>query len=236
MAGLLGIMYVFLGLFTPMLKKPLRSVSETGPSGIDEPRNPRQDGSAEIAYLTGPVVGTAIEAGRLINRASDRVKKRDADITVGAAIAKMAYAIICFATLFSFTGTVLGGIWADQSWGRFWGWDPKENGALIIVLWNAAILHARWGGMVRQRGLMNMAIFGNVVTSFSWFGVNMLEIGLHSYGFMDAAFIWLIGFVISQICIILLGLLPLRFWKSFSSTVPPSVPPQGPPRTALQPA
>ena len=42
----------------------------------------------------------------------------------------MIYGIVCFATLFSFVGTVLGGIWADQSWGRFWGWDPKENGAL----------------------------------------------------------------------------------------------------------
>jgi hypothetical protein len=83
---------------------------------------------------------------------------------------------------------------------------------------------------------MNMAIFGNVVTSFSWFGVNMLEIGLHSYGFMDAAFVWLIGFVISQICIILLGLLPLRFWKSFRHTLPPRVPPQAPSRSALQPA
>ena len=60
----------------------------------------------------------------------------------------MIYGIVCFATLFSFVGTVLGGIWADQSWGRFWGWDPKENGALLIVLWNALILHARWGGMV----------------------------------------------------------------------------------------
>ena len=45
------------------------------------------------------------------------------------------------------------GLWADDSWGRFWGWDPKENGALIIVLWNALVLHARWGGMVKDRGL-----------------------------------------------------------------------------------
>ena len=106
----------------------------------------------------------------------------------------MVYGIVCFATLFSFVGTVLGGIWADQSWGRFWGWDPKENGALLIVLWNAIILHARWGGLVRERGLMNLAIFGNIVTAFSWFGVNMLGIGLHSYGFMDAAFKWLMLF------------------------------------------
>ncbi|MCX6952310.1 MAG: cytochrome c biogenesis protein CcsA, partial [Verrucomicrobia bacterium] len=46
------------------------------------------------------------------------------------ALNRMVYGIVCFATLFSFVGTVLGGIWADQSWGRFWGWDPKENGAL----------------------------------------------------------------------------------------------------------
>jgi ABC-type transport system involved in cytochrome c biogenesis permease subunit len=93
---------------------------------------------------------------------------------VNKAFSKIAYAIICFAVLFSFVGTVLGGIWADQSWGRFWGWDPKENGALIIVLWNAIVLHARWGGLVRERGLMNMIVFGNIVTAWSWFGVNML--------------------------------------------------------------
>ena len=69
----------------------------------------------------------------------------------------MTYGVVCFATLFSFVGTVLGGIWADQSWGRFWGWDPKENGAVLIVLWCAIILHARWGGFIRQRGLMIMA-------------------------------------------------------------------------------
>ncbi len=130
-------------------------------------------------------------------------------------LARMVYGIVCFATLFSFVGTVLGGIWADQSWGRFWGWDPKENGALLIVLWNATILHARWGGLVRERGLMNLAVFGNIVTSFSWFGVNMLGIGLHSYGFTDAAFKWLILFIGSQVVIILLGLLPQKLWRSF---------------------
>jgi ABC-type transport system involved in cytochrome c biogenesis permease subunit len=134
---------------------------------------------------------------------------------MGRSLAKMVYGIICFATLFSFVGTVLGGIWADQSWGRFWGFDPKENGALIIVLWNALILHARWSGMVRERGLMNMAIVGNIVTAWSWFGVNMLGIGLHSYGFMDAAFWWLMGFIGSQLVLISLGSLPLRFWRSF---------------------
>jgi ABC-type transport system involved in cytochrome c biogenesis permease subunit len=128
----------------------------------------------------------------------------------------MVYGVICFATLFSFVGTVLGGIWADQSWGRFWGWDPKENGALLIVLWCALILHARWGGFIRQRGLMAMAIFGNAITAFSWFGVNMLGVGLHSYGFMDKAFPWLVGFVIAQVVLILLAQVPLEKWRSFA--------------------
>jgi len=130
-------------------------------------------------------------------------------------LARMTYGVVCFATLFSFVGTVLGGIWADQSWGRFWGWDPKENGAVLIVLWCAIILHARWGGFIRQRGLMIMALFGNVVTSFSWFGVNMLGVGLHSYGFMQKAFPWLVGFMVSQFALMCMAAMPLERWRSF---------------------
>jgi ABC-type transport system involved in cytochrome c biogenesis permease subunit len=140
------------------------------------------------------------------------------------AAGKLIYGITCFATLFSFVGTILGGIWADQSWGRFWGWDPKENGALIIVLWCAVMLHARWGGLVQDRGLAAMAVFGNIVTSFSWFGVNMLGVGLHSYGFMDEAFAWLLVFVGSQMAIIALAFLPTKYWASFS--VPRTVRPR----------
>jgi cytochrome c biogenesis factor len=155
-------------------------------------------------------------------------------LTTGTAqaLARMVYGIVCFATLFSFVGTILGGIWADQSWGRFWGWDPKENGALLIVLWNAVILHARWGGLIRERGLMAMAIFGNIVTSFSWFGVNMLGIGLHSYGWMDKAFPWLMAFDASQVCLIVLALMPARFWASFKAATPPK---SDPPLTAPPP-
>jgi ABC-type transport system involved in cytochrome c biogenesis permease subunit len=136
------------------------------------------------------------------------------DKATADALARMVYGIVCFATLFSLIGTVLGGIWADQSWGRFWGWDPKENGALLIVVWNAIILHARWGGMVKQRGLMMLAIFGNIVTSWSWFGTNMLGVGLHSYGFMDAAFYWLVTFVASQVALIALASIPTDKWRS----------------------
>jgi ABC-type transport system involved in cytochrome c biogenesis permease subunit len=131
-------------------------------------------------------------------------------------LASATYGVVCFSLFFSFVGTVLGGIWADQSWGRFWGWDPKENGALLIVLWNAIILHARLGGYVRDRGVMVMAVFGNIITSLSWFGVNMLGIGLHSYGFMDKAFWALAAFAATQLLVMALGSLPRRFWRSVS--------------------
>jgi ABC-type transport system involved in cytochrome c biogenesis permease subunit len=139
-------------------------------------------------------------------------------------LTRMVYGIVCFAALFSFIGTILGGIWADQSWGRFWGWDPKENGALMIVIWAAIVLHARWGGMIKERGLMALALLGNIVTSFSWFGTNMLGIGLHSYGFMDQAFKWLLIFVFSQLLLIGLALIPHSYWRSFRGMQGPSGP------------
>jgi len=132
----------------------------------------------------------------------------------GKSLSKMIYGVICFATLMSFVGTVLGGIWADQSWGRFWGWDPKENGAALIVLMNLLILHARWGGMVRDRGVAVLAISGNIVTAWSWFGTNMLGVGLHSYGFTNSAVFWIMVFMLSQIGLMIIGLIPMQVWRS----------------------
>ncbi len=129
-------------------------------------------------------------------------------------LSRMIYGVTCFAMFFSFVGTVLGGLWADDSWGRFWGWDPKENGALMIVLWNAVLLHARWGGLVRDRGMAMLAVFGNIVVSWSWFGVNQLGAGLHSYGFTSGITLALWIFVASQVAVIGLALIPPSQWQS----------------------
>jgi ABC-type transport system involved in cytochrome c biogenesis permease subunit len=145
-----------------------------------------------IAYLIGRLTSASFAFG------------------VGKDIIRMCYGVVCFAIFFSFLGTVLGGLWADDSWGRFWGWDPKENGALIIVLWNAIILHARWGGMVKDRGLATLAVAGNIVTSWSWFGVNQLGIGLHSYGFTKGVVVALTLFVISQMIVMMLAIVPTQ--------------------------
>ncbi len=96
---------------------------------------------------------------------------------------KAIYGLLAFGLIFSFLGTMLGGVWADQSWGRFWGWDPKENGALLIVLWCALLFHARLGGMIGPRGMAAGSVFGVVIVIFAWLGVNLLGVGLHSYGF-----------------------------------------------------
>ncbi|HEV2392120.1 MAG TPA: cytochrome c biogenesis protein CcsA [Verrucomicrobiae bacterium] len=202
-AGLLAVLYILLGVFTPALRNKIA---------------PKNSGALAVAQNRPGNARAAASAGAVALSAAKRPKEME----LGKALSKMVYGVVCFATLFSFVGTVLGGIWADQSWGRFWGWDPKENGALLIVLWNAIILHARWGGLVRDRGIMNLAIFGNIVTSFSWFGVNMLGVGLHSYGFMDAAFKWLMIFMGTQLALIALGSLPLHLWRSFRSKPTPT--------------
>lgn len=98
-------------------------------------------------------------------------------------LTKAVYGCICLTVLLSLVGTVLGGIWANYSWGRFWGWDPKENGALMIVLWTLAILHARIGGLIKEWGLHLASVFTACVIAFSWWHVNFLGVGLHNYGF-----------------------------------------------------
>lgn len=96
---------------------------------------------------------------------------------------RMAYGILCFSLVFTLVGTVFGGIWGNESWGRFWGWDPKENGALMIVLWQLIMLHARKAGWLSPWRLHFGNVVGGVIIAFAWWGVNMLGVGLHSYGF-----------------------------------------------------
>jgi ABC-type transport system involved in cytochrome c biogenesis permease subunit len=101
-------------------------------------------------------------------------------------IHKNAVGLSLVALLFTTLGTILGGIWADQSWGRFWGWDPKENGAMLIVLWLLMLLHGRISGIAKPLGFNAGLVLGNIIVALAWFGVNLLGVGLHSYGFTDS--------------------------------------------------
>lgn len=96
---------------------------------------------------------------------------------------RAVYGLLAFGLIFSFLGTMLGGVWADQSWGRFWGWDPKENGALLIVLWSALLFHARISRLIGPLGFAAGSVLGVIVVLMAWLGINLLGVGLHSYGF-----------------------------------------------------
>ena len=95
------------------------------------------------------------------------------------------FGITLLALFFTLFGTILGGIWADQSWGRFWGWDPKENGALLIVLWQLMMIHMRLSGLAKPADFALGMGLNNIIVALAWFGVNLLQVGLHSYGFDD---------------------------------------------------
>lgn len=123
-------------------------------------------------------------------------------------LTKAVYGCICLTVFLSLVGTVLGGIWANYSWGRFWGWDPKENGALMIVLWTLGILHARLGGIIKDWGMHLASLFTACVVAFSWWHVNFLGVGLHNYGFTGkAGIIW--TFYGAVMAVILFGALAM---------------------------
>jgi ABC-type transport system involved in cytochrome c biogenesis permease subunit len=136
-------------------------------------------------------------------------------------LGRMVYGVLCFGVIFSTVGTILGGIWANDSWGRFWGWDPKENGALLIVLSQLVILHARMGGYLREHGVCAAAALGGTVVAFSWFGVNLLGVGLHSYGFTQGISTALWTYYGIQWGIVGLG--TIGWWRNR----PPSAPSRG---------
>mgnify|MGYP002631190150 CR=1 FL=1 len=134
-----------------------------------------------MGYAAGLLAGI-FAAVYILARLIDPMKRRFSR-TFYREISGMTYGVVCFGLLFSLVGTILGGVWANDSWGRFWGWDPKENGALMIVLMNLIILHGRVGGYLREMGIALATVFGAIVVCYSWWGVNLLGAGLHSYGF-----------------------------------------------------
>ena len=111
------------------------------------------------------------------------------------AVERAVYGILCFGLLFTVVGTIFGGLWADQAWGRFWGWDPKENGSLLIIIWCLLILHARSDGIIKGAGTAIGAIISAILVMCTWVGVNLLGVGLHSYGFTSSGVASLLTYI-----------------------------------------
>ncbi len=135
---------------------------------------------------------------------------RPKDVLLAESTYRHLLGILGFGLTMTFLGTNLGGIWADQSWGRFWGWDPKENGALLIVLWCAIIFHAKIAGLIGPIGVAIGSILGIIVTMWAWFGVNLLSVGLHSYGFTSGISTGLLIYVTVQLLFLFVTIPPLK--------------------------
>jgi len=102
------------------------------------------------------------------------------------------------------SGTILGGVWASYSWGRFWGWDPKETWALIAVLAYLAVLHSRTAGWFESFGAAFWSAACFLTVLMAWYGVNfVLGVGLHSYGFGGGGLPYVLAFVIADLILLL---------------------------------
>ena len=96
-------------------------------------------------------------------------------------------------------GIILGGVWADYSWGRFWGWDPKETWSLIVLLFYMILLHGKYSSWINTHRFVLMSAAGFMTVMMAWFGVNyILAAGLHSYGFSEGGAIFLGSFFLIQ--------------------------------------
>ncbi len=129
------------------------------------------------------------------------------------------YGLLLFGLAFTVVGTVFGGLWADQSWGRFWGWDPKENGALLIILWSSAVVHARRGRMIAAIGTAVGSVLGFVLVMFAWLGVNLLGVGMHAYGWTSSGARLLFTVAGVELVFVAVMLAVLRLRRGKTSTV-----------------
>ena len=131
----------------------------------------------------------------LFRSARDKTVLPSSEFPKGSPLYSLLYGTLVFGAVFTVVGTLLGGVWADFAWGRFWGFDPKECGALFVILWAMLALHLRAGKLVSPRGFALLNSFNVIVTFLCWFGINLLGVGLHSYGFQSGSVIWLAAFV-----------------------------------------
>lgn len=115
----------------------------------------------------------------------------------------LIYTCLKFGVVLLAAGIILGGVWADYSWGRFWGWDPKETWSLIVLLVYMAILHGKYTNWINNQKFVPLVAAAFMSVMMAWFGVNyILASGLHSYGFSEGGAIFLGSFFLTQITIL----------------------------------
>lgn len=120
----------------------------------------------------------------------------------------LIYTCLKFGVVLLAAGIILGGVWADYSWGRFWGWDPKETWSLIVLLIYMAILHGKYTNWITNQRFVPLVAGAFLSVMMAWFGVNyILASGLHSYGFSEGGAIFLGSFFLAQISILVINMI-----------------------------
>jgi ABC-type transport system involved in cytochrome c biogenesis permease subunit len=112
------------------------------------------------------------------------------------------YGVLATGFVFVAIGILMGGLWAESAWGRFWGWAPKENAALMLFLWCAIALHAKRCGLVRAGGFAALVALSGLVLGWSWVGTNLMGEGLHSYGLVGSGRWFLVGYALLQFVVV----------------------------------
>jgi cytochrome c-type biogenesis protein CcsB len=103
------------------------------------------------------------------------------DVSTLNKIDKLSYRVLGIGVVTLTAGIILGAVWANESWGRYWGWDPKETWSLITLLFYVAMIHGRMNGWISKRNTAVLNIAGLAVVLMTYFGVNYYLTGLHSY-------------------------------------------------------
>ena len=142
------------------------------------------------------ILANTVLLKRKFGKMDKKEENRNADII---------YTTLKWGTTMLAAGIILGGVWADYSWGRFWGWDPKETWSLIVLCLYTAILHGRYTSWIRNDRFMTVTAAAFMSVMMAWFGVNyILASGLHSYGFSEGGAVFLGSFFLLQIIVLVI--------------------------------
>lgn len=200
--AIVGLSWMLLALFGAQAQSTLRAAMDEVERLADlaEPAEEPELVGAGVGGLASRSSGGGTATARRLSAAEIRERIESAPpeipdartvsmrVTAGRIkpLSNFIYRSMQVGVLLCAAGTILGGVWADYSWGRFWGWDPKEVWALITLLVYLVPLHGRFAGWVNTFGLVFSSVICFLAVLMAWYGVNfVLGVGLHSYGFVE---------------------------------------------------
>jgi hypothetical protein len=128
-------------------------------------------------------------------------------------LTRVTFMLGCVAMVLTAVGLFLAMIWTKAEWGRYWSWNAKEIGALVVIVWQACFVFAHRLACGSARGVLVMSLLGNIVVGLGWFGANLLSGGLHGYGTRNYSLL-LLAVVIFNLVFFFVGLAPAGWLRS----------------------